>query len=418
MTERVPELRFRGFEGEWEERSLGKLFDWLRTNSLSREALTDEPQRVQNVHYGDIHQKLPTALDPNNGLPFIRPEFLPKLNGDELLRRGDVLFADASEDVADVGKAVEVVVEPAIATVAGLHTIAARPKPDELAVGFAGRLFTSQGARRAIQRVAQGASIKGISKGSMEGVLVAIPDLTEQREIADALAAVDAKLDALTREREALAEWKRGLAARLFDQTLRFRRDDGTPFPDWEEKRLGEVATFTKGRGVSKADTEEGGATPCIRYAEIYTTYGPVINDIVSTTSEGPDSLLLSRGGEVIVPASGEDASEIATAAVVLRAGIALGGDVNVITSNCNGAFLANYIRHNWRDFARYAQGNSVVHLYGSHLKDVQVRLPHGDEQAKITAALSTVNERLNALDARRSGIARFKNGLLQRLFV
>jgi type I restriction enzyme S subunit len=100
---------------------------------------------------------------------------------------------------------------------------------------------------------------------------------------------------------------------------------------NWNKHNLGEIACFSKGKGISKAEITENGATECIRYGELYTTYGETINEVKSKTNINQKDLVLSEANDVIIPASGETQIDIATASCVLKSGIALGGDLNII---------------------------------------------------------------------------------------
>ena len=161
-----------------------------------------------------------------------------------------------------------------------------------------------------------------------------------------------------------------------------------------ESVKLGDVATFSKGKGISKNDIDPDGGLACIRYGELYTIYDTVINEPVSRTSVPAASLTLSEGDEVLVPASGEDAKDIATAVVIKKSGVALGGDLNIIRSKNDGSFLASYLSGRKRmTLAAMAQGNSVVHLYPSQLKTLDIHLPTLPEQRKITGFLGAVDE-------------------------
>lgn len=193
-------------------------------------------------------------------------------------------------------------------------------------------------------------------------------------------------------------------------------------FPDFQvqlpEHQLGDIATFRKGKGVSKADIVEDGQTPCVRYGELYTTYGQVIDEPVSKTNLPDAELLFSQANDVVIPASGETPLDIATAACVLRDGIALGGDLNIIRGTANGLFLAYYLSNKKkRAIARLGQGNSVVHLYGSHLAGLKLRIPSAPEQQKIADFLVNVDERIKLLQQRRDAVQRYKQGMMQRIF-
>lgn len=133
----------------------------------------------------------------------------------------------------------------------------------------------------------------------------------------------------------------------------------------WEQRKLGNVAKFSKGSGYSKGDLIESG-TPIILYGRLYTKYETSISE-VDTYVEAKDGSVYSKGGEVIVPASGETAEDIARAATVDKSGVILGGDLNVVSPNedINSAFLAISISHgnSQRELAKKAQGKSVVHI-------------------------------------------------------
>ena len=248
---------------------------------------------------------------------------------------------------------------------------------------------------------------------------VSFPTLPEQRKIAAFLGVVDAKIAALRSRRAGLERYKRGLMQALFSQTLRFTKPDGTAFPDWEEKRLGEVCSFRKGKGITKADIKEDGSLSCIRYGELYTRYSEIIPSAFSKTDVPATQLFLSEPDDVIIPASGEDRLEIARACCVKQGRVALGGDLNVLRSEANGEFLAYYLSNAKRkDIARFAQGNSVVHLYGTQLKILDVTIPHPDEQAKIAEALSAMDAKIAGVGDQVTTMEAFKKGLLQQMFV
>ncbi|MDF1680271.1 restriction endonuclease subunit S [Ponticaulis sp.] len=245
------------------------------------------------------------------------------------------------------------------------------------------------------------------------------PSLPEQQKIAAFLSAVDEKIAQLTRKKALLEDYKKGCMQQLFSQKIRFKDDQGNDFPDWEEKRLGDVVHFGKGKGISKGDIKDGASLPCIRYGEIYTHYAEQIDVVHSRTNVPADELVLSNSGDVIVPASGEDRLDMARACCVMVDGVALGGDINILRGAENGLFLAYYLNNaKTRDIARFAQGYSVVHLYGSQLKPLSVLLPHPEEQKKIADFLSELDEKLATLSDQIRLAQTFKKGLLQQMFV
>ncbi|SEH46808.1 Type I restriction modification DNA specificity domain-containing protein [Fructobacillus pseudoficulneus] len=155
----------------------------------------------------------------------------------------------------------------------------------------------------------------------------------------------------------------------------------------WEQRKLEKLAVFSKGQGYSKGDLTEIG-DEIILYGRLYTKYETVINTVDTFTNKKSKSIL-SKGMEVIVPASGETPNEISRASVVDRPGIILGGDLNIIhpNENINSEFLALTLSNGQqqRELARRAQGKSVVHLRTSDLKKVNFLYPSIWEQQKIS---------------------------------
>jgi len=198
--------------------------------------------------------------------------------------------------------------------------------------------------------------------------------------------------------------------------TLRFVGFSGR----WEEKKLGKIATFAKGKGISKDNVVENGRYKCIRYGELYTQYKEIIKEVYSRTNILPTDSFLSQKDDVIIPASGETALDIATTSCVKESEILLGGDINVLRFNKDqsGDFLAYYLKNfKNRDIARIAQGQSVVHLYFSQLKDLKLNTPTLPEQQKIASFLESVDRFLENLRRQKDALQEYRKGMMQKIF-
>jgi type I restriction enzyme S subunit len=186
----------------------------------------------------------------------------------------------------------------------------------------------------------------------------------------------------------------------------------------WNETLLNDVAEFRKGKGISKSDIIDDGNLECIRYGELYTTYNELIINIISKTNLPLKGLELSEYNDVIIPASGETQLDIATASCVLKSGVALSGDLNIIRSSLNGIFLSFYLNNKKKlDIAKLAQGSSVVHLYSSQLKSLKLNIPTLPEQQKIASFLSAVDEKIQQLSRKKVLLEQYKKGVMQQLF-
>ena len=167
---------------------------------------------------------------------------------------------------------------------------------------------------------------------------------------------------------------------------------------EWEKATLQSVATLSKGTGISKDQLSEEGQ-PCILYGELYTKYNSeIIDTIISKTDIDPEKLVRSQANDVIIPCSGESAVDIATSRCVKQSKVLLGGDLNIIRlkGEHDGSFFAYQLNGKRKyDIAKVAQGVSVVHLYGEHLKRVMVNYPSATEQKKISSLLALIDQRI-----------------------
>ena len=187
----------------------------------------------------------------------------------------------------------------------------------------------------------------------------------------------------------------------------------------WRRIRLGKIATFSKGAGISKDQRNENGK-PCILYGELYTTYTATnITNVISRTNLPEDSLIKSVANDVIIPSSGETAEDIATARCVLKNDVFLGGDLNIIRlNNDSGSFLCyqlNGVRK--REIAKLAQGVSVVHLYKESLKSLVVSIPSIDEQSKIAYFLQLLDERIATQRRLIEDLEKLKSSINETLY-
>ncbi|QNN74511.1 restriction endonuclease subunit S [Vagococcus carniphilus] len=155
---------------------------------------------------------------------------------------------------------------------------------------------------------------------------------------------------------------------------------------NWEQRKLGKLAKFSKGKGYTKGDLIKEGS-PIILYGRLYTNFQTIITD-VDTYVDAQENSILSEGREVVVPSSGETSEDIARAAVVDNEDIILGGDLNIIkpSEKIESTFLALTISNGEakKELMKKAQGNSVVHLYNADLKEVKLFYPDFEEQTKI----------------------------------
>ena len=187
----------------------------------------------------------------------------------------------------------------------------------------------------------------------------------------------------------------------------------------WLKNQLSEVAEFSKGRGYSKKALQSHG-TPIILYGRLYTNYESAISN-VETYANLEENSVISKGGEVIIPASGESADDISRASCVIDRGIILGGDLNIVRPHeyLNSLFIAITLSNGsqQRELSKRAQGKSVVHLHNSDLKVVKLFYPSYEEQSAIGSLFRTLDDLLASYKDNLANYQSLKATMLSKMF-
>lgn len=187
----------------------------------------------------------------------------------------------------------------------------------------------------------------------------------------------------------------------------------------WKKVSLSENATFSKGRGYSKADIKKTG-TPILLYGSLYTNYNTSI-EYVASYADKKDGSIFSTGNEVVVPASGETAEDIARASAIYAKGIILGGDLNIIYPNedIDPTFLALDITYgrNHKLLVKKAQGISVVHLHNTDIQELDLVMPDKNEQKKIGDFFRGQDENIRSAQLQINKLRNIKQACMQKMF-
>ena len=379
MTEKIakPQLRFAGFDDTWEQRKFDEVFDCtIPNNTLSRAELNYESGSVRNIHYGDILIKYGSVVDvQNDEIPFATGKSSDDFKG-ALLQDGDIIIADTAEDET-TGKACEIGNSQGLDVVSGLHTMVCRPR-NKMALGYLGYYLNSDAYHHQLLPLMQGIKVLSLSRTNVQKTMVCYPkSKAEQQLIADCFRNLD---NLITLHQRNSADF----VSRFFSDFTN----------TWEQRKAVDIADYSKGNGYSKSDLTENG-TPIILYGRLYTKYQFAIDE-VDTFATPKDGSIYSQGNEVIIPASGETAEDIARASAVEKSGILLGGDLNILRpfNFINPLFLALTISNGepQKELAKKAQGKSVVHIHNSDIQEVTVSFPTRAEQDRIVAVFRSLD--------------------------
>ena len=253
-------------------------------------------------------------------------------------------------------------------------------------------------------------------------MLIPFPILAEQEKIGKLLEKISYNITLHQRKLEKLKKIKKSMLEKMFPKNnekipeIRF----SAFFNDWEQRKLGELVSFAKGHGYSKSSLVDEGV-PIVLYGRLYTDYETIIKKL-DTRAIPLDNSVYSIGGEVVVPASGETADDIAIASVVENAGVLLGGDLNILypSKNINPTFLAINITSGKPhcDIAQKAQGKSVVHVHNDDLAKVNLHYPNIKEQEKISNLQLMITTLITLHQRKLEKLKKIKKSMLEKMVV
>ena len=236
----------------------------------------------------------------------------------------------------------------------------------------------------------EGSTIKRLYNDNILNTVICMPSVPEQKCIGLFFENLDNLITLHQRKFEKLTNVKKSMLEKMFPQ-------NGSSYPEirfkgftdpWEQRKAIDIADYSKGNGYSKGDLTDTG-TPIILYGRLYTKYQFAISE-VDTFAFPRNGAVYSQGNEVIVPASGETAEDIARASAVEKSGVLLGGDLNILRpfDFINPLFLALAISNGepQKELAKKAQGKSVVHIHNTDIQEVTIAYPSRTEQDRIVS--------------------------------
>lgn len=406
INDSVPQIRFPEFMDEWREAKFKDIF--CRVTSKNKE--NNQNILTISAQYGLVSQD----------------EFFSKIvaaknvQGYYLLHKNDYAYNKSYSKGYPVGAIKRLAQDKGV--VSTLYICFSLRQPGSEV--FFDQYFESGKHNREIQKIAQeGARNHGLLNMSIDDFFstkLIVPSAAEQQKIAEFLAAVDKRVALLECKVQQLEVYKRGVMQQLFSQQLRFTRPDGSRFPVWQEKRLGEVFDAARGSSLSWGDIEADGKNKAILYGQLYTIYPEVVSQVVSRTNSNKGTP--SKKGDLLLPNSTTTTGiDLANATALNEDGVLLGGDITILRFKETGSniFYAYYLSHFMKyKLAAYGQGSTIVHMYFSQYKNMKIVEPSAAEQQKIAAFLSVLDEKITLTRQQLDKTKQFKKGLLQRMFV
>ena len=385
----------------WEEKYIEEVFE-IRKNYTNARKDLDNNSNISYLHYGDIHKYYQHKLDCKNiSLPKISENKLSKyINKLELVKNGDLIVVDVSEDYKGICSSVEVK-NLSYKLVSGLHTLLLRDKGNYFADGYKGYIFYNHNVHKECCKVATGISVYGINRKNLKKIKIPIPPLDEQKRIASALSKIDAYLENTIKLIEEKERFKRGIAKKL----LTCKEGENIPearfkgFEDeWETKTLNSISNIKKGEQKNKLDLIADGKYPVLNGGMNFSGYCNSYNREANT-------ITISEGGNA--------------------------GYVNFIkekfwsSGHCytlhdlkiDKYFLYQCLKNSEKRLMKLQLGTALKNIRQSEIVEFELNIPKSiKEQEKIGGYLSLLDEEIDNLKKQKELIKEMKRGAMQKL--
>jgi type I restriction enzyme S subunit len=399
-----PPLRFSQFENSWEETALNEVATF---SSSKRVYLSDYVDQGVPFYRGKEISELKKNETPEGVLYISEESYLQYKEKYGVPEIGDILITA----VGTLGNVLRITHSDPFYFKDGNLIWLRKPTQDPC---FLELLLECKNEE--ILRSSIGSSQRALTMVELKKLKFRFPTLEEQRKIADFLTAVDGRIGQLIEKKALLEQYKKGVMQQLFAQTLRFKDDHGNPFPDWEEKRLGEVGVVVGGGTPdSTNETYWSGDVIWFTPSEIRSKYAGYSKRTITQEGLKKSSATMLPVGTLLLTSRATIAEiSIATKPCTTNQGF----QAIIVNSGTSNEFLYYWIIHFKKEFLRRAQGSTFLEIGGKEVRKIPLMLPSVAEQTKIADFLSSLDRKIEQVAGQIAETQLFKRGLLQQMFV
>jgi len=276
-------------------------------------------------------------------------------------------------------------------------------------------------------RLAGTSTIPDLNHSDFYRIDIIYPNLPEQTKIANFITAIDKRINLLQKKKTELERYKAGIMQKIFNQEIRFKDNNGNDFPDWEEKTLGEIGSFQTS-SVDKLSKDDEEQVYLVNYMNVYRHEN--INNAnrdklqVVTAKENQIKSSGLKKGDILFTPSSETPDDIGHSVVIFE------DLVNTLFSYHLMRFrpkikldllYSHYfcnIPSVLKQLSNFATGSTRFTISVGNFSKVNVNLPSFEEQQKIANFLNVIDKSIEKLITQIEETIKFKQGLLQKMFV
>ena len=402
MTKKSPQLRFEGFTDDWEQRKLGEISKYSNGGSYENDVVENGTYELITLKSVNMSGKLvssgkfinrETKTLEKDTLVMILSEQAPGLLG---------MTAQIPENNKYV-----------------LNQRVAEIKPNTNIDSY----FLSMSINRSqvyFSKRGAGTKVQNISKPNVENFEFYCPSEREQQKIGSFFKQLDDTIALHQRKLDLLKEQKKGFLQKMFPKNgekvpeLRFAGFAD----DWEERKLGDVTTWTKGQGLTKEDlNKERDGSEAVHYADLY-KFSPVMHEVIHWTNSDDGQIIPDNS--LLFPASDVTPVGLARTSTLRLSGVKAGGDVIIgqLDESINSSFMSYQINANSKKILPLITGTTVKHIQAKSLATVSVSITNMAEQTAIAGIFEQLDETIALHQRKLDLLKEQKKGFLQKMFV
>ena len=403
ITSNTPKLRFKEFTDEWQEKKLGDLA------SIQRGRFSPRPRNDPRYYGGDIPFVQTGDVVKSAG---VIENYTQSLNDEGLkvskLFPKDTILITIAANIGYTG-----ILQQSMACPDSLIGIICNNSANNKFLNY-----TLVRQRERMDRIASEAAQKNINIEFLKPYKLTVPSINEQEKIADFLGAVDEKINKLEERKKGFEKYKKGVMQAIFSHgstispqgKIRFKKPDGSNYPDWEEKNLGEIIAVSMGQSPeSSAYNENGDGLYLIQgNADIIgrKTLPRFWTNSITKTCETGDVILTVRAPSGYAAISNHQAC--------------IGRGVCAI--KCKSGIVKDFIYQFllWFEprWVGIEQGSTFTAISADDIKSLSISVPIQEEQQKIAEFLTALDNKINLINNQLEQAKLFKKSLLQRMFI
>ena len=384
---KVPKLRFKEFSEEWEEKRLGEVSEIIMGQSPS--------SSKYNENF--------------NGLPLIQGnadcknrKVFPRIYTTEITKE-----SFPNDIIMTVRAPVGAISLSNIHSCIGRGVCAIR-NASNFIYHYLIKLEDSW------DKLAQGSTFTAVNSNNIKNLKINLPLLQEQEKIADFLSSVDKKISIIEEKLDLFKDYKKGIMQKIFNQELRFKDSEGNDYPEWEEKRLGDVFSFKQGYQIPFKEQIKIKEKGYVRYLYISDFFSD--KNLLYVKDDGKEKITET---DITVANTGNTAGSFyrGKSGILSNNMFNIQNDEKVVTNDFLFQFLGTSLYSN--QLKTFFNSSGQPHLGHKNMSMIIINYPVSfEEQQKIANFLSSIDKKNDNLATELENLKEFKKGLLQQMFI